>query len=451
MGSRDLAKEAFFVLFNATPKGKRGKWLAGKLFHVIFFGGVEGYGRSSHNATKGLSTYLTQDPEIPDKAEEMEVRDGEDALGLIERDAVRAGFELGLEVPGLLGLADDVAVLDCEGVLDELRLRLVREAVGQGDEEVLDGEAGLGILLHVGAVLVDPAHHGWIGRGFDDVGADHLDGGVRGLMGVGIALGIVTRSRPRVMRESMSRRGVCRLRFLPLGRMVAPGRYDVVLFVVPIHETQPLRTTRISPEVEVAIHDFRVGKLNVVDHSVFLRLQSNGRRLAFGANAFRKRRVTRWTVGVDAEIGLGQGWHLPQSLLGICLTVSHGFLTRPGALLLAGSEWPLVAGASCSKLRNIWVPCVRPSLPNVTPFSASIGRESAPCGFGLMVMEDGTTSLGSFSWTSGRMVEMSVVDSTFRRNWPSRLWNRNIMIGRDGDNLSGGGGGGEGQQVGSVG
>ena len=36
MGSRDLAEEAFFVLFNATPKGKRRKWLAETFFHITF-------------------------------------------------------------------------------------------------------------------------------------------------------------------------------------------------------------------------------------------------------------------------------------------------------------------------------------------------------------------------------------------------------------------------------
>lgn len=45
-----------------------------------------------------------------------------------------------------------------------------------------------------------------------------------------------------------------------------------------------------------------------------------------------------------------------------------------------------------------------------------------------MVTEEGMVFFGSFSRTSGRMVEMSVVGSTVRRNWPSRLANRINMM-----------------------
>ena len=51
---------------------------------------------------------------------------------------------------------------------------------------------------------------------------------------------------------------------------------------------------------------------------------------------------------------------------------------------------------------------VIPSLWKVTPFSDSMGRESAPCGFGLIVIDEVFTSFGSFSSTCGNIEAISV-------------------------------------------
>jgi len=69
-----------------------------------------------------------------------------------------------------------------------------------------------------------------------------------------------------------------------------------------------------------------------------------------------------------------------------------------------------------------------PSLSKVIPLRASIGRESAPCGFGLIVTEEDIVSFGSFSSTSGRTDAMSVVGSRVSLNWPFLLWKRRIMM-----------------------
>ena len=152
--------------------------------------------------------YVAEDSHAVDEAKQMKVGDGSDALILVDAaaaDAQRAGD--GLQ---LLAFADDFSVLDWEALASLLEDGggTAGEAMGKSDEEVLDWEAWLCVFLHAGAILVDAAvedlgdvagfraewkalfvvfgsdqHDGGVGRGFDDIGADHFHSGVRGLKG----------------------------------------------------------------------------------------------------------------------------------------------------------------------------------------------------------------------------------------------------------------------------
>ena len=147
--------------------------------------------------------YLAENTQTVQEAEQVEVRNGSHALVGVGSGAGDA--ELFGDGAQFLALADSVAVLDGEFGSAEDGGGVFGETVGEGDEEVFDGEAGLGVLLHAGAVLVDAAvedfgdvagadvevvfvfvldeHDGRVGRGLDDVGADHFDGRVGGLVG----------------------------------------------------------------------------------------------------------------------------------------------------------------------------------------------------------------------------------------------------------------------------
>ncbi|KAI7360196.1 hypothetical protein KC320_g222 [Hortaea werneckii] len=196
---------------NASPSSLAFRRLASASFKVSR---IRGRGEGPHYEVKRFPTYLTQDPEVPDKAEQMEVRNSEDALGLIERDAVRAGFELGLEVAGLLGLADDVAVLDGEGGHEE-RTRPSSLSSSSSWTSITAGSAE-GSMMSARTIST-AAFEAW-SRNYCRTCRSRST-----WTGVGISPGTVKRSRPRVMRGSMSRHGACRLRFLPPGRGVVPG------------------------------------------------------------------------------------------------------------------------------------------------------------------------------------------------------------------------------------
>lgn len=55
----------------------------------------------------------------------------------------------------------------------------------------------------------------------------------------------------------------------------------------------------------------------MVDHSEGLRVQSNGARLAFCADALRPLGVSRRTVALDSVERLGQGWDVGAAQLGL--------------------------------------------------------------------------------------------------------------------------------------
>lgn len=71
---------------------------------------------------------------------------------------------------------------------------------------------------------------------------------------------------------------------------------------------------------------------------------------------------------------------------------------------------------------------VSPILANVTPFICSIARDSAPCGWGEMCIDEGITFFGNFSTTCGRIEDMSWLGSRLRRNWPSLDWKRRMIV-----------------------